>query len=47
MLTDVIFLANKLIISEYNIRAARDQDPRLPGRLLVREGPPQGPGAYQ
>eukprot|EP00669_Euglena_mutabilis_P007914 TRINITY_DN3088_c0_g1_i4.p2 TRINITY_DN3088_c0_g1~~TRINITY_DN3088_c0_g1_i4.p2 ORF type:complete len:739 (+),score=330.73 TRINITY_DN3088_c0_g1_i4:466-2682(+) len=38
MLTDVIFLANKLIISEYNIRAARDQDPRLPGRLLVREG---------
>lgn len=38
LLTDVIFLANKLIISEYNIRMARDQDPRLPGRLLVRAG---------
>jgi len=36
MLTDVIFLANKLIISEYNIRYARGQDPRLPGWLLVR-----------
>jgi serine/threonine protein kinase len=38
MLTEVVFLANKLIISEYNIRMARDQDPRLPSRLLVREG---------
>ena len=38
MLTEVVFLANKLIISEYNIRVARDQDPRLPGNLLVREG---------
>eukprot|EP00668_Euglena_longa_P029986 GGOE01037377.1.p1 GENE.GGOE01037377.1~~GGOE01037377.1.p1 ORF type:complete len:938 (-),score=288.75 GGOE01037377.1:294-3074(-) len=34
ILTDVIFLANKLIISEYNIRAARGQDPRLPSSLL-------------
>lgn len=38
-LTEVIFLANKLIISEYNIRAARGQDPRLPSSLLQLTSP--------
>ena len=45
MLTEVVFLANKLIISEFNIRLARDQDPRLPSSLLCREGTRMDGGA--
>eukprot|EP00667_Euglena_gracilis_P001455 EG_transcript_1456 len=38
MLSEVIFLGNKLIISEYKIRATKDQDPRLPSKMLRPEG---------
>ena len=34
---------NKIIRSEYHIRAARDQDPRLPAGLLTRHGSPVTP----
>ena len=45
LLTDVVFLANKLIISEYHIRAARDQDPRCcpPQPCPIDAAPPPLP----
>ena len=44
MIEEVVFLANKLILSEYNIRVARDQDPRLPAHLLAQAGRRIGEG---
>ena len=36
MLQDVVSVANKLILSEYTMRACREQDPRLPSHLFAR-----------